>query len=61
MKSNTAVIAVEDSDDSDDSKMKLRPGMNRNGLMCSCLNTLFKHVVVNMKMHVFKKGKFYKQ
>lgn len=61
VKSNTAVIAVEDSDDSDDSKMKLRPGMNRNRWMCSCLNTLFKHVVVNMKIHVFKKGKFYNQ
>lgn len=61
VKSNTAVIAVEDSDDSDDSKMKLRPGMNRDGLMCSCSSTLFKHVVVNMKINVFKKGKFYKQ
>lgn len=60
MKFNIVVIVVEDFDDFDDSKMKFRLGMNRNGLMCLCLNILFKYVVVNMKIYVFKKGKFYK-
>lgn len=60
MKFNIVVIVVEDFDDFDDSKMKLRLGMNRDGLMCLCLSILFKYVVVNMKIYVFKKGKFYK-
>lgn len=60
MRFNIVVIVVEDFDDFDDSKMKFRLGMNRNCWMCLCLNILFKYVVVNMKIYVFKKGKFYK-